>query len=231
MRTLLTLAILLVLVLVGVDVGGRALAESKAGEALAVRASLTAAPEVTIHGLSFLAQALPGRYQKVTVSSSDLRLGPIGGAGAQVQLYDVTFPLSDAIGGDVQRLAAGTADVHVTIPVPEVLAALHQTGGTLTAGPGGGITLAGSVSLGGLSVPASADLGVQVVGGALQVRAQSVRAAGISAAVLPGLRSAFTLDIPLDGLPAPVRSGTVTVQGDRLVLDARLTEVRAGSLR
>lgn len=230
MRTLLTLVVLLLLVLVGVDVGGRALAESKAGDALAVRASLATAPEVTIHGLSFLAQALPGRYQKVTVTSSGLRIGPIAGVGAVVQLYDVTLPLSDAIGGDVQRLAAGTAELHATFPVSEVLTALHQGAGTLTAAADGGLTLSSSVSLAGRGFPVSVELGIQIVGGSLQVRARSIRAAGISAAALPGLRSAFTLDVPLAGLPVPVQAGTVSVQGSRLVLDARLTDVTAGSL-
>ncbi len=106
-KLLILLAVLLVLVVVvvGVDIGGRAFAESKAGETIATQTGTTA-PDVTIHGFSFLAQAVPGHYSQITVHSTDLRIGPLTGIAATVELYDVDFPLSDATKGNTSRLVA-----------------------------------------------------------------------------------------------------------------------------
>ncbi|GGM15647.1 LmeA family phospholipid-binding protein [Nakamurella endophytica] len=231
MRTLLVTLLLLALVVVGVDIGGRLLAESKAGEAVAREGHLATAPDVTIHGFSFLAQAIPGNYGKITLTSQDLALGPVDGVAAVVDLYDVRLPLSDALQGDTRRLTAGFADLRAQIPTSALAAALHQPGVTVTAGPDGTIRLGTSATVLGRRVPVSVDLGVQFAAGVLRLRAQSVQAAGVSSSVLNGLASGYSLDIPLDGLPVPVTSASARVEGSQLVVVAQLADLTAGMLQ
>ena len=88
MRRLLVALLVLAVVLVDADVGGRVYSEDRADAALAQHLPGPADPAVSIHGFSLLLQALPGRYSHVTISSNDLGTGPLQHVAAVADLYD-----------------------------------------------------------------------------------------------------------------------------------------------
>lgn len=230
MRKLLIFLVVLILLVVGIDIGGRAFAESKTGEAIATQTG-KAAPSVDIHGLSFLVQALPGHYQHVTLTSHDVTIGPITGIAATIELYDVDFPLSDAVSGDTSHLRAGQARVHGEIPAGQVSASMTQSRVRITPGPGGAIRVSTTISALGRQIPVSADLIPSFSSGSLHLDAEDVTADGISVPKTAGpglseLTKSLSLALPLKNLPFTVAAATLTASGSNLVLTATANDVR-----
>ena len=115
MRKLLIFVFVLIVIVVGLDIGGRYYAESQASKTIGEQTG-TPDPAVDIHGFSFLVQAIPGHYQNVTLSSQDVTAGPITGIATTIELYDVHFPLGDAIKGNTDNLTAAHATLSGVVP-------------------------------------------------------------------------------------------------------------------
>ena len=103
---------------------------------------------------------------------------------------------------------------------------------TLAAGDQGQVQVKTSVTVAGQTVPITADASVSVSEGVLHVKPGTVSFGGVDSTVLPaGVQTAaakaLTFDVPLDGLPVDVQSGTLTVDGNDLVITAELHERRA----
>jgi hypothetical protein len=226
-KLLIFLAVLAVLV-VGIDIGGRAFAESKVGESIAVKTGTTA-PSVSIHGFSFLVQVISGHYSNITLTSTDLVAGPISGINATVELYNVDFPLGDAVKGDTSRLVAGTATLRSDIPVARITDAMTQTGAKISAGPNGAIRVSTTVSVSGQQIPVSADLVSSFAGGVLRLVATDVTAAGITLPNVAQLTKNLSLALPLKALPFTVQAATLKAAGASLILTATANNVRVGA--
>ncbi len=229
MRKLLIFLVVVILLEVGVDIGGRAFAESKAGEAIATQTG-TAAPSVAIHGFSFLVQALPGHYQHITLTSQDVTVGPITGIATTIELYDVDFPLSDALKGDTTHLHAAAVRLRGEIPTSRLSAVMTQAGVSITAGPAGAIRVSTTISALGKQIPVSADLTPSFGSGTLHLDATNVTGAGISlssiaALSLTDLTKNLSLALPLKDLPFTVGAATLTASGNNLVLLATANDV------
>lgn len=232
MRALLITVLVLILLVVGADIAGRAIAESKAGEAIATQAHVSTAPDVSIHGFSFLAQALPGHYQKITVESGGIDLGPVPNVATVVDLYDVDFPLSDALDGDTTHLTAARADLRAAVPTASLATALQGQGITVSAGADGTIRLSATVKVAGRSVPVSADVTATFTGGRLHLAASAVKGAGVALPVSADvLARALSLDIPLTNLPVPITAASVSADGTGLIITAEAVNVSAAHLK
>ena len=225
MRKLLIFLFVLIVIVVGVDIGGRYYAEAKAGESIGQQTG-SAAPKVDIHGFSFLVQAIPGHYQHVTLTSPDVTAGPITGIAATIELYDVDFPLGDAIKGNAENLTAASATVAGVIPDSEVAAAMKQPNVTIGEGPDGSIRLSTSISILGQKIPITADLVASYSGGTLHLTATGLSAAGISLSVLTDLTKNLSLSLPLKDLPFTLDAATLTASGSNLLLTANATNVK-----
>ena len=229
MRKLLVFLVVLILLVVGVDVGGRLFAESKAAQAIG-RQTGTTAPTVSIHGFSFLAQALPGKYSHITLTSSAIALGPIDGVAASAELYDVVLPLGDAINGDTKNLTAARADVVGTLPAATVAALFALAGTRISAGPNGAIRIGTTVSVAGQSIPVTADLVSSYSSGALHLNAKNITADGFTLPDVAQVSQDLSLDLPLKDLPFTVRTATLTAAGANLVLTAAAADLRLSSI-
>ncbi len=229
MRKLLILLAVLLLLVVGADIGGRAYAESKASDAIGAKSGTTA-PSVVIHGFSFLAQALPGHYQNITLASSDVTAGPITGIDATIELYDVDFPLSDAVKGDTSSLTAAQATLRGVIGDSVITAAMGQKGVTLSAGSGGAIRASATISVGGQQVAVTADLVASYASGVLHLKANGLDAAGVTLPDVAQLTDGLSLSLPLKGLPFIVQAATLTASGSSLILTATANNVTVGSV-
>lgn len=230
MRKLLIFLVVLILLVVGVDIGGRAFAQAKAADAIA-RKTGTSAPSVQIHGLSFLVQAIPGHYRNITLTSQDITAGPITGIAATIELYDVTFPLGDALQGSTANLRAAQVRLHSEIPTSRVSAVMNQTGVTITAGPAGAIRVGTTISAVGIKIPVSADLVASYSAGSLHLDATNVSADGVNLPAIAGVNLAdltknLSLALPLKDLPFTVQAATLTAVGNNLVLTATANDVQ-----
>ena len=228
MRKLLIFGIVLIVIVVGVDIGGRFYAESKASEAIGQQTGTTA-PDVNIHGFSFLAQAVPGHYQHVTLTSSDVTAGPVTGITATMELYDVDFPLSDAIKGKSDQLTAAQADVTGLIPDSQLATAMKQPNVTISPGAGGSIRLSTTATVLGRQIPITADLVASYAGGTLHLDATGLTAAGVSLSALTNLTNGLSVSLPLTDLPFTLDAATLTASGPNLVLTATATNVKIAS--
>lgn len=231
MRKLLVALLVLVLLVVGADIAGRVVAQNEASSAIS-RQSGTAEigrTTVAIHGFSFLAQALPGRYQHITLDAPDVTVGPVVGIATTIELYDVRFPLSGAVKGDTSDLVAGRATVRGTMPTSAVTAAIKQSGASVSAGTGGSIQVTAPISIAGRSVAVTADLLPTFSAGVLTMRAMNVRAAGFSLPDVDQLADELSVTLPLSSLPFEVAGASLASQGSDLVLTATAYDVRLDS--
>jgi hypothetical protein len=227
---LITLGVLVLLV-IGVDIGGRALAENRAAAAITQAAKLTTAPDVSIHGFSFLAQALPGHYSHITVVDHNLPMGKLGDVDTTIEMYNVDFPLSDALKGNTDTLTAESVDLRAAIPTAALTNAVAGTNITIQSGPGGTIELTTTLQVQGISVPVTADLTATFVNGILKLTPTKVTAAGIANGAADTLAKQLAVSLPLPELPLPVKTATVTTSGNNLLLNAHLTRVSGRDLQ
>jgi hypothetical protein len=232
-KKLLITLVIVVGLLIGADFGGRAIAESRAAKTLAERSDVTNA-DVQIHGFPFLTQAISGSYGHITLTANGVELGTVP-TQATVDAYDVRYPLSDAVHGTTDNITAGRAVVAVRTPTSSFSTLLHAPGVTLAAGDQGRVRVTTSVKVAGHSVPITADASVSVTKGVLHTKPGPVSFAGIDSTVLPaGVQAAatkaLTFDIPLDGLPVDVQSGTLTVDSGDMVVSAELHDVALADL-
>jgi hypothetical protein len=231
-RKLLVFLFILVLLIVGADFAGRAVAQNEAATAIS-RQSGTATigrTAVAIRGFSFLAQALPGRYDNITLTASDVVVGPVVGIAATIELYDVKFPLSDALKGDTGNLVAGRATLRGVLATSAVTTAIPQSGATISAGADGSISVTAPVSIGGRTVPVTADLLPSFSAGVLRLNAMNVRAGGVPLPDLGTVTQDLSVTLPLDKLPFPVDGATVISSGSDLVLTATAYDVRLDTI-
>lgn len=224
--------IVLALILVGLDFGGRALAESKLGEAIATRSGITPAPAVDIHGFSFLWQVVDGRYEHLTIASSDLTIGPLKGVVTTLEVYDISLPLKEAIGGNIDNLTAGRADIRAVISPRSLSDALGRTDLTISRGDGDTILLGTTLAVAGRTFAVQAEVTPTVREGVLSLRGGRVIAGGVQipAAVSAQFLDRIRADLPLTGLPFHLQSGTVSYTDAGLTLVGQARDVPVGQL-
>lgn len=232
MRKLVIVLVVLIVLVVGIDIAGRLVAESKTGEAIATQSGISPAPDVNIHGFSFLWQAAGGKYSHVTVSSSNLSAGRLARINAVADLYDVKLPFSDAISGKVDNLTAGRADLVVAIPAAALSSALDQQDLTVGAGDSGALRITTMVASGGRAFPVQVDVNPIVSDGVLHLSAARLipGPAVVPPAVASQLVKNLTVNLPLTALPFPLRSASAAVEGSELVVKATADDVNIGAI-
>lgn len=228
MKKLLITLVIVVGLLIGADFAGRAIAESMAATQLAERSGVTN-PDLDIHGFPFLTQAIGGTYDHVTLTADGVMLGTVP-AKAAVDAYDVHYPLSDAVHGRTDGMTADRAVVTLRTPTSSFTTLLNAPGVTLTAGSQGQVQVGTTVTVAGKTLPITADASVSVSDGVLHLKPGTVSFGGVDSTVLPAAvqaaaAKALTFDVPLDGLPVDVQSGTLRVDGEDLVVTAELHDV------
>ena len=221
MRKLLIFLVVLAILLVGADFGARYLATQKLGDALQSRLGVSQPPEVDIAGFPFLRQAVRGEYGDVSAALPSETVGPLSDVGITVDLINLRLPLSDAISGSVDRLTAASGRIGLTVPTASIAAAVGLPGLTIT-GQDGDLVLSATVTVLGQQFPVTARLDAVVDDAVLSLRSGEVGGAGITlpAEVTGTLAALVDLTVPLDELPFRVTSGSVTVDGADVVVDA-----------
>lgn len=192
-------------VLVALDFGAKAFAESEAATQIQ-KQGFPKKPDVSIAGFPFLTQVITRNFHQVTISSSDIPEGPIKITSLNVVAQNVKLH------SNFQSGTAGPLNGTVLISLGAIGGFLSDAGplaGFLGGGSNGGLKV---VAVHGDEVRASLHL----VGGAVNASATwRVVPAGphaielhlVNSSGLPGsfLDSARNVKIPLDKLPAGLR--------------------------
>jgi hypothetical protein len=123
-KRLIVVLLVLVGVLVAVDYGAAAAAESAVSRQMRERLGLADDPSVRINGFPFLAQALSGEYRSVQVEAQRVPVGQLRQVDVRAQLNDVTAPLSELLGSDPKTLRVANADGSVRVGTTDLEALL-----------------------------------------------------------------------------------------------------------
>lgn len=197
--------IAVVVVLVGLDFGAKAFAESEAASQIQ-KQGFPKKPDISIAGFPFLTQVISRNFHQVTISSSDIPEGPIKITSLNVVAQNVK------LNSNFQSGTAGPLNGTVLIRLGAIGGFLSDAGplaGFLGGGSNGGLKV---VAVGSSELKANLNL----VGGAVNASATwRVTSAGphaielhlVSSNGLPAtlLDSAKNVKIPLKSLPAGLK--------------------------
>lgn len=229
-RKLLIVLVVLVVVLVAADFGLRAYSEYRAAQSIDQEANGQIDADVSIEGFPFLWQAARGEYPQVVVTATTTRQGAVAGAHAEADLHDVTLPLSDALGGNVDTLTAQSSTLKAYLPLSSLPAAIGGDAAnnvTFSPGANGGVQVSTTVTVLGQRIPMSGTASISIRNDTLRIAVSDLQAAGVSlsagssqaaGASADQLEQALTTTVPLNWLPFSVTSGDVAVVGSDLVL-------------
>lgn len=236
MRKFLITLIVLAVLLVAADFGGRVYAESRAASAIQTELGLTSTPDVSIEGFPFLVHAVQGEYPQVIVTANQLDQGLLPGTKAVLNLFDVTMPLRDALAGDTSHLTANSTTLQVLIPLSSVQAAIARPDLTLSAAPDGGLMVSTTVSALGQQIPVSGVATLSVTGDSLTLTVGSLTAAGVDLtdilkSAVQALAGSLTTTIPLGALPFSVTDADVAVTASDIALTVSTGPVTLNDLR
>ncbi|HEV8560839.1 MAG TPA: DUF2993 domain-containing protein [Actinophytocola sp.] len=120
---------LLVLIglLVAADFGAAAIAEHEVSKRARTQFGLDDDPSVTIHGFSFLLQAVSGEYDDVEVKATGVPVkNALRDVEVHVDLRGAKAPLGDLLSGDTKGIQVRKADGQVTVKASDVTRAISQ---------------------------------------------------------------------------------------------------------
>jgi hypothetical protein len=212
--------------LVAADRVGLAVAERQVAAELQRTAGLGSRPEVDVHGVPFLTQALTGRYERVDVVARDVPAGEVRGAPVVLPRLSATLrgarlPLSDAVSGAVASLPVDRVDARAVLPF-DVVRQGSEVADLEVAAEGERLRLRGTVRVFGEELAGSALSRLSVDDGQVVVTAESFDlGAGIAdRLVTRALAGRFDARLSLGALPYGLQVDGVTVQDDGLALTA-----------
>jgi len=204
----------IIVVLVALDFGAKAFAQSEAATQIQ-KQGFPKKPHVSIAGFPFLTQVITRKFHQITITSSDIPAGPIKITSLDVIAQNVR------LNSNFQSGTAGPLHGTVLISLGEIgnfLSAAGPLASFLGGGPGGGLRIE---SVGGNELKGS----LKLAGGLASWSAVwKVSSAGpneinlhlVSSNGLPSgfKNSASDIKVPLSKLPAGLRlTGTVDTSG------------------
>jgi len=228
-RKALIWVIVILVVLVGVDFGAKAFAESEAATQIQ-KQGFPKKPDISIAGFPFLTQVITRDFHQVTISSSDIPEGPIKIKSLNVVAHNVK------LNSNFQSGTAGPLDGTVLISLGAIGGFLSDAGplaGFLGGGSNGGLKV---VAVGSHELKANLNL----VGGAVNASAtwqvtsdgpHAIRLHLVSSNGLPSglLSSARNVTIPLKSLPANLQlTGKLSSSSGGIVAHVFATKLAFG---
>lgn len=115
MRRIAIALVVLVVLLIAVDFGAAAFAESGVSRQMREQLGLADDPAVRINGFPFLTQAAYGRYRSVDVTAQRISVGQMRELEVHAQLRGVAAPLGRLLGSGTRTITVQEADGTVRI--------------------------------------------------------------------------------------------------------------------
>jgi len=221
MRRLLIVLVVLAALLVAADRIGVVVAQNRLASELQQQLDLDAKPDVSIRGIPFLTQAIRGTYKDIRVQLPDVDAGDVQDLAVDARLQGAHVSLSDALGGNVDRIPVDQISGTLLIPYDQLARASGISGLTITR-EGDSLRLTGSVQVLGRPVKAEAVGRVEVNDGRIAINAEQAKVAGIPVptAVLDEAARLLSFRVQPQNLPLNLRITAVHLTDTGLLVDA-----------
>jgi LmeA-like phospholipid-binding len=221
MRRLLIVLVVLAALLVAADRIGVVVAQNRLASQIQQQLSLDQRPDVSIRGVPFLTQAISGTYKDIRVQLPDVDAGDVQNVAINARLQGTHVSLSDALGGNLDRIPVDRISGTLLIPYDQLAEASGISGLTITR-VGDSLRLTGSVQVLGRSIQAEAVGRVEVNDGRIAINAEQAEVAGIPVpqAVLDQAARLLSFRVQPQNLPLNLRITAVRVADNGLVVDA-----------
>ncbi len=161
----------------------------------------------------------PRKYDRIEVTADDVDRGGVRLTHLTTSLYGVQLPLSDAIGGRVQSIPVDRLTGEAVVGYVD----LKSGSGMLVFTPAGDrVKVAGSITVLGQDLSASAVSKLSLDGNDLVLTPQSVSAAGQSSSLIgDAVKGAFRVRVPIGRLPYGLKLTGVPATPGGVVVSAR----------
>ena len=221
MRRLLIVLVVLAALLVAADRVGVVVAQNRLASEIQQQLDLNAKPDVSIRGIPFLTQAIRGTYKDIRVQLPDVDAGDVQDLSVNARLQGAHVSLSDALGGNVDRIPVDQISGTLLIPYDQLARARGISGLTITR-EGDSLRLTGSVQVLGRSIKAEAVGRVEVNDGRIAINAEQAKVAGIPVptAVLDEAARLLSFRVQPQNLPLNLRITAVHLTDTGLLVDA-----------
>ena len=221
MRRLLIVLVVLAALLVAADRIGVVVAQNRLASELQQQLDLDAKPDVSIRGIPFLTQAIRGTYKDIRMQLPDVDAGDVQDLSVNARLQGAHVSLSDALGGNVDRIPVDQISGTLLIPYDQLARASGISGLTITR-EGDSLRLTGSVQVLGRSIKAEAVGRVEVNDGRIAINAEQAKVAGIPVpeAVLDEAARLLSFRVQPQNLPLNLRITAVHLTDTGLLVDA-----------
>ena len=221
MRRLLIVLVVLAALLVAADRIGVVVAQNRLASELQQQLDLDAKPDVSIRGIPFLTQAIRGTYKDIRMQLPDVDAGDVQDLSVNARLQGAHVSLSDALGGNVDRIPVDQISGTLLIPYDQLARASGISGLTITR-EGDSLRLTGSVQVLGRPVKAEAVGRVEVNDGRIAINAEQAKVAGIPVptAVLDEAARLLSFRVQPQNLPLNLRITAVHLTDTGLLVDA-----------
>lgn len=223
-KVLLVLLFVLIVGLIAADRVGVAVAQDQIAKQVAAQNDLPRKPDVKIHGIPFLTQAIGGDYKKIDVGIGELTQQGVTLEDVKVELTDVKAPLRDVLNGDASNVVAGTATASAIVPYDAVRRRAPSAVKSISAN-GSDLQVRGNLSILGFGRDVTLVAAVRATGRGIAVSPQTVRTGGGPTVPLALLRDRFTFTVPIKDLPLGSRISKVEVTPEGLRIAATADDV------
>jgi hypothetical protein len=215
LRRLIVVAVILVGLLAGADRLAAYLASRAVADEIARQAPECAHPGVDIGGFPFLTQAIAGRYDDVTLTTSCAATSALTLDPVRVELHGAHAGIGEVLHRQLTRLPVDRLDAQATIPFVELDQQASGQSLRFSPGPGGTVTVTGTVSVGDQHVSAHGTGQVSIASGHLQI---SVADVVTPLGTVPG--GAFDVSLPVAALPFHLTQAAVSASAEGIVIRA-----------
>lgn len=229
-KVLLVLLVLVAVGLVAADRIGVRIAQDKIGEQVAAQYDLQEQPDVTIHGIPFLTQAIGGDYDHIEVTIDSWTQQGITVTGVKVDMRGVSAPLSEVTQGSAANVTARSATASAVIPYDVIKKEAPRE--VKRIGPKGDKL---SVDLEGVFLgrrtTSTAIVAVKPTSRGIAVTPVSVGSDGGPQIPVALVRQQLTWTVPLADLPVGSRISEIEPTADGLRVAATAENVTLNDLR
>jgi hypothetical protein len=229
-KVLLVLLILVAVALVAADRLGVRVAQDKIGEQVAAQYNLQQQPDVKIHGIPFLTQAVGGEYKHIEVSIGDWTEQGVTVTGVKVDMRGVDAPLSEVQKGSSANITARTATASAVVPydviqkeAPKEVKRISPKGDDLS------VDMTGTVL--GFPVDGTAVVEVKPTAKGIAITPVSVGSNGAAQIPLALVKRQLTWVVPVADLPVGSRISQIQPTADGLRVAATAENVRLNDLQ
>jgi hypothetical protein len=221
MRKLVVFLILLAVVLGILDRVVVSGVEREIARQVEARYDLDSTPQVEVHGIPFLTQAISGKYQEITIKIGALRYDSVRVAGIDARLLGVNAQLNDLLASNAKITVD---EVIGTVVISKETIDARAPDGVKIEGTGEDtLRVTGEIPVRNVRVPVTATMEFEVVRNGIRIRPREVKVGGNLA--VPNARQLISWTVPLRNLPLDLKVTKVRSTPEGLAVEARAKDV------